>query len=207
MGSVVLENLDYVALNNLINNLAEFLKNAKINSTFNIGNVLVVLITPLLTGVLTFLVNRNTKNIDYKNDYYKKIIDKRIDAYEKLEQFLGELDVESEHKLDNEKDLCYDFLTDLKKCQKVAEDSVAICSLNSWFSFNLEVKVNDLNEKLANITNKKQERKMEKREAIISAHKEIEKMIREMRLDIINDRLKLHKVEDYLKEKQKHLKN
>lgn len=72
MGSVVLENLDYVALNNLINNLAEFLKNAKINSTFNIGNVLVVLITPLLTGVLTFLVNRNTKNIDYKNDYYKK---------------------------------------------------------------------------------------------------------------------------------------
>lgn len=79
-----MENLDYVALNNLINNLAEFLKNAKINSTFDISNGLVVLITPLLTGIITFWVNRNTKNIDYKNDYYKKILDKRINAYEAL---------------------------------------------------------------------------------------------------------------------------
>lgn len=58
-----MENLDYAALNNLINNLAEFLKNVKINSTFDISNVLVVLITPLLTGFVTFLVNRNTKKI------------------------------------------------------------------------------------------------------------------------------------------------
>ena len=39
---------------------------------------------------------KELKEIDYKNDYYKKIIDKRMTAYEELERFLSEIDVETD---------------------------------------------------------------------------------------------------------------
>lgn len=155
MGSVVLENLDYAALNNLINNLAEFLKNVKINSTFDISNVLVVLITPLLTGFVTFLVNRNTKKFDYKNDYYKKIIDKRIDAYEKLEEFLSEIDIETDayiHVVNGEsiKFHYYTFCEKRMDFQEAANKSIKICRYNTWYSKKIENLVNLLNMDMVN---------------------------------------------------------
>ena len=36
-------------------------------------------------------IEKRLRNIDYKNDYYKKIIDKRIDAYEKLNELILDL--------------------------------------------------------------------------------------------------------------------
>ncbi|WP_177177655.1 hypothetical protein [Propionispira arboris] len=63
------------------------------------------LITKLITGIAPFIAafgayymwsknrEKEIKNLEYKNDYYKKIIDKRMEAYEQLEKFIASLKV------------------------------------------------------------------------------------------------------------------
>ncbi len=46
--------------------------------------------------VIAGLFQRWQKKLEYKSDYYKKIVDKRLSAYEKLEQLLGNLAVTKE---------------------------------------------------------------------------------------------------------------
>lgn len=213
-----MENLDYVALNNLINNLAEFLKKANTNTISDISNLWVVFMTPIFTGGITFLVNWFIKLFDYKNDYYKKIIDKRINAYEKLEQFIGELDIERDNNYNGKTYYCYNFLSELDMCLSAAKRSADICGLNSWFSVKLENQVNSFNEKLVDVANemnnKAREAKIDKKidlqreiyQIACKYHNEIKELIFNLKAEIIKDRLKLHEVEDYLKDKQKNLK-
>lgn len=213
-----MENLDYVALNNLINNLAEFLKKANTNTTSDISNLWVVFMTPIFTGGITFLVNWFIKLFDYKNDYYKKIIDKRINAYEELEKFIEELDIGRDNNYDNKTYHCYNFLTEINDCMAAAKKSANICGLNSWFSVNLESQVNYFNEKLVSVANemnnKAREAQIDKNidlqkeiyQIACKYHNEIKELIFNLKAEIIKDRLKLHEVEDYLKEKQKNLK-
>lgn len=50
----------------------------------------------IIGAVIAGLFQRWQKNLEYKRDYYKKIVDKRLNAYEKLEQLLGDLAVTQE---------------------------------------------------------------------------------------------------------------
>lgn len=161
---------------------------------------------------------KELKEIDYKNDYYKKIIDKRINAYDELEKFIGELDIERDNNYDNKTYHCYNFLTELDDCRAAAKRSADICGLNSWFSVKLENQVNSFNEKLVDVANemnnKAREAKIDKKidlqreiyQIACKYHNEIKELIFNLKAEIIKDRLKLHEVEDYLKDKQKNLK-
>lgn len=51
----------------------------------------IVLSSSLLAAGLTFFGNRWLQRDSYKRDYYKKLLDKRLEAYEAVENILGQL--------------------------------------------------------------------------------------------------------------------
>ena len=101
-------------------------------------------------------IEKRLRNIDYKNDYYKKIIDKRMMAYEELERFLSDIDVETDmtfYRIANnfrgDSYHCYMFSC-VRSCvrsqiKRYLNQSVKICGYNSWYSKKLEGLVNRLN--------------------------------------------------------------
>lgn len=109
------------------------------------------LIVRLLTGLAPFIVVYFTfwswiKNREYKNDYHKKILDKRIEAYEKLNELLFSLD-QVHTILDQEGDskvhACFvegiNFKNAINNVEKCVESNV-------WLS-------PDTNKKLSSINN------------------------------------------------------
>lgn len=95
---------------------------------------------------------KELKEIDYKNDYYKKIIDKRMTAYEELERFLSEIDVETDmtfygiaNNFRGDSYHCYMFSCERSQIKRYLNQSVKICGYNSWYSKKLEGLVNRLN--------------------------------------------------------------
>ena len=52
-----------------------------------------ILSSSVIAAGLTSLVNWYLQKDNYKNDYYKKILDKRLDAYNTVEQIIGQLKV------------------------------------------------------------------------------------------------------------------
>jgi hypothetical protein len=50
-----------------------------------------LILSGVVAAVVTFLLGSVQKDYDYKNEYYKKIIEKRFQAYETLEQTLRQL--------------------------------------------------------------------------------------------------------------------
>lgn len=97
-------------------------------------------------------IEKRLKNIDYKNDYYKKIIDKRMTAYEELERFLSDIDVETDmtfygiaNNFRGDSYHCYMFSCERSQIKRYLNQSVKICGYNSWYSTKLECLTNRLN--------------------------------------------------------------
>lgn len=97
-------------------------------------------------------IEKRLRNIDYKNDYYKKIIDKRMTAYEELERFLSDIDVETDmtfygiaNNFRGDSYHCYMFSCVRSQIKRYLNQSVKICGYNSWYSKKLEGLVNRLN--------------------------------------------------------------
>ena len=45
----------------------------------------------VLAAVLTILGNTYIQNLNYKRDYYKKLLDKRLEGYEKIDEIVNKL--------------------------------------------------------------------------------------------------------------------
>jgi hypothetical protein len=71
--------------------------------------VLAILSSSFLSAGLTSLANYYIQKTNYKNEYYKKILDKRIFAYEEVETLLIKTRL---HLLDHENQLIYSYLFD-----------------------------------------------------------------------------------------------
>lgn len=53
--------------------------------------ILTIISSSVLASILTSLFNLRLQNLNYKKDYYKKLLDKRLDAYETLNNLTKEL--------------------------------------------------------------------------------------------------------------------
>ena len=152
------ENIDYETLNTVIKAVSEFYKyNATLETAqktlfaayFTAGASILVAV---ITIIGNYLINIKSKRIDYRNEYYKKIIDKRMMAYEELERFLSEIDVETDmtfygiaNNFKGDSFHCYMFSGTRSIIKKYLNQSVEICGYNSWYSKKLEGLVNRLN--------------------------------------------------------------
>ena len=154
----MMENLDYETLNTVIKAVSEFYK---YNATLETAQktLYAACFTAVASIVVAFItiwgnykINIKAKNVDYKNDYYKKIIDKRMTAYEELERFLSDIDVETDmtfygiaNNFRGDSYHCYMFSCVRSQIKRYLNQSVKICGYNSWYSKKLEGLVNRLN--------------------------------------------------------------
>lgn len=102
-------------------------------------------ISTVLTNFCLWLHRRG----DYKRDYYKKIIDKRLKAYEKLETFIGVLEVytnvDKPPFFEEEVKIFYAF-DNHKTCLDLLEQSIDILTYDLWYSDKIIKKLERINE-------------------------------------------------------------
>jgi hypothetical protein len=111
--------------------------------------ILAVLSSSVLSAVLTSLANYYIQKSNYKNEYYKKILDKRIYAYEEVESLLIKTRL---HLLDHENQLIYSYLFDTIEELDKTIYAIAFVNKNSiWLSSDIGWSLTELNTELMNI--------------------------------------------------------
>ena len=58
--------------------------------------IIAVISSSVLSAILTSIFNWRLHNANYKKDYYKKILDKRLDAFEKVQSLTGKLSIQAQ---------------------------------------------------------------------------------------------------------------
>lgn len=150
----------------------------------------------LISAGLTLLGECWLKRKDYKRDYYKKIIDKRLHAYEELEKFIGKLDVTKNVKLDivewidsqkgqgcpryvgTEEYLIYNCFYEEADLREALKESIIICGYSPWYSVEIKKYVDEFNAKLAVYAS-----------LVIGPERTVEKL-KELKLDIEAEKLR-----------------
>lgn len=94
----------------------------------------------MIAAFCTIYFNLKSKKIDYKRDYYKKIIDKRLNAYEKLQNYIGYIAVsmpimnpDKRESIGDGVDIYCCFLKK-KELSVASEKTLKVLSFAPWFS-------------------------------------------------------------------------
>lgn len=150
------------------------------------------------------------KKNDYKRDYYKKIIDKRIAAYEKLSALLVEISIRVDVDAVNQGS-GYSIYMVLKnkdtavlinqKITEVAKDRV-------YYSLKVDKLVTEINDKIVEYI-QQVEKEYEEDETYLSdclkwgriISKEMQQKINNLKSAIVNDMMKMDNVDDFFKNK------
>jgi len=105
--------------------------------------ITIILSSSLISAVLTAWVNWLLQKNNYKNDFYKKLLDKRISAYEDIEKLLVLLKTMVHVEKDK---LCVQFCHLGKDYFDNFVISLASTSLNSfWLSDKMSYKITEFN--------------------------------------------------------------
>ena len=109
----------------------------------------------LTSGISAALVSSGAnyflKKQDYKRDYYKKIIDKRLQAYAELETFLGNVAVTREilNALIPQRAgtgfFIFDCFYEINNLNKALEAVNDVINKNIWYAHNIQKDLSDLN--------------------------------------------------------------
>lgn len=121
----------------------------------------------ILSAIITLVGEYFFKNTDYKQDYYKKIIDKRLEAYEDLDKFIGWLDVMRNVELKTIVNLndesgiriseiqtkarfcIYRCFSSIKTLSEAGMECLTVCGRSFWYSPKVRKNLEKLNEKLS----------------------------------------------------------
>lgn len=95
-------------------------------------------------------IEKRLKNIDYKNDYYKKIIDKRMTAYEYLEFVISKIEVIQEifddYRLkQGEGKNIYSCFMNKEVLTETCEDIISVSKYDLWLSNEVRSKLSEIN--------------------------------------------------------------
>jgi hypothetical protein len=188
----------------------------------------IALTSSVFSAVVTFGFNCFLKKQDYKRDYYKKIIEKRLDAYEKLQLFLGGFCVKKEilDATKNEKPgegfYIFNCFYEPELLRKEIESILKALEYSVWYSDDINinlVNINDLLAEAGSLLNKptaiteKDISKYKLTEKHIGdnlliyignkVYLEIKGYTSSIRASINRDFLKMDKVDDFLKNSRK----
>lgn len=100
-------------------------------------------------------IEKRLKNIDYKNDYYKKIIDKRMTAYEYLEFVISKIEVIQEifddYRLkQGEGKNIYSCFMNKEMLAETCENIISVSKYDLWLSNEVRIKLSEINLIIAN---------------------------------------------------------
>lgn len=102
--------------------------------------IITVLTSSVVGAVVSSLFSEWQKRNDYKRDYYKKIIDKRMNAYEKLQDYIGYIAISRSIKnLDENESIhdgikIYDCFYKKENLSEALEETLNIMKYAPWLS-------------------------------------------------------------------------
>tara|TARA_R110002033_G_C3788421_1_gene230073 strand:+ start:35 stop:595 length:561 start_codon:yes stop_codon:yes gene_type:complete len=160
--------------------------------------IVLVLTSSLISSLLTVFFQWIFKFIDFKNDFNKKIIDKRLNAYEKIENTIWSLSLKTQ---DGNKA----WLTILSSSEYYNNFTVNLVfniKQSIWISNELNSKLTELNVFLTNLENKYMPKKDSDFETIGEKHMTDITLLRdEIKYIYFKDFNKIHDVSSFLKDK------
>lgn len=167
-------------------------------------------ITAVISALVTNLCLWWHKKTDYKREYYKKIIDKRIIAYEKLSNGIAFVGLKATYSLGdkaNEMHVCFE---NLKKLKEANEKIVSLKSEMCWLSKDINFKLKKLNDIFANLLDEVIEDNnagnywtiTDAIEEGFRLYDEVENLLKTIKILIANDIATLYDVESFFKEQK-----
>ncbi len=171
--------------------------------------------------LLTCIFNLWSKNTDYKNDYYRKVIDKRLKAYESLEKIAGVFEstrcdfATDKITLAEVETECHSCFTNRFFVARTIKKIGEINDQSLWISSKIHNKINEINDLLLSCSEEAidfnlQESNDSELEIIrfgVDNFSKINKMHIELRRLIANAMMILYDVKGFLKERGNDLKN
>lgn len=155
----------------------------------------------ILSAIVSVFVSIKLKNLDYKNEYYKKILEKRLDAYKFLE---AQIAVLKSSVLDEDRKSYYlIFAYGIDKYYEFQQDLFAALSYSMWINDETVNKMEKLNELFFNISRKINNISVE--ELIIIGkdnYHEIAKQRKSLEICVRNDLINLYNLKDFRKSKK-----
>lgn len=176
-----------------------------------VGTVLASSVTSaIISAAISHLFSERQKENDYKRDYYKKIIDKRISAYEKLAAAIAVVGLKAIYPINDTEEEKYAFFESRQNFDRANNLLVGVLGEAHWLSPRTFKEVQKLNNILAGILDD-EIRVIAKGEewdymdffkAEECSHKKIEASLLKIKQLAVQDRMKLHEVEKFFEEKK-----
>lgn len=170
-------------------------------------------ITAIISAIITNLCLWWHKKADYKRDYYKKIIDKRMNAYDKLAIVIADICIKTHYAGEPESGEVYVCFNNFEKLSNANERLVILLGEMNWFSPEIFGEIKSLNNIFANVLdniskdyiNGKEWSFLDYLEAEKNVHSFIEETISKIKKISINDRMRLDDVEGFFKEQKEQI--
>jgi len=157
------------------------------------------LIATILSAIVSALVSIKLKQLDYKNEYYKKILDKRLDAYQFLENQIAVL---KNTVLDDKDGRAYHIIFSYGEddFHKFQHNLFLAMSYSTWINNNTTEHMEKLNELFFHIS-----LKVEANADLVTLgknhYKEIASHRKKLEGCVRNDLMNLHDLKNFTKEK------
>ena len=153
---------------------------------------------------------KQAKQMEYKQNYFSKIIDKRIKSYEDIDMLFGLIDVVVERNIRKKKYNCFDCLISIESYNKIDNKIMEVCSNSLFITHEMELKINKLNEFLNQTKNKffnNNTRHFAKEIDYKKESKKLEAILLECQEQLSVDMIELYDVNKYLLNKKEKIKN
>ena len=169
----------------------------------------------VLSALITLYGEGKLRSNDYKRDYYKKIIDKRIDAYEKMAKVLGRIGTKAYYSIDGENKEIYVCFEDYESLECANSELISILNEVQWISPQTYKELWRLNDVIASVFDRVLEDSKEGkvwtpgdfRDAGLNEFENIKNFLIVVNNARLKDMAKLDKVEEFFKEQKCNLKS
>lgn len=168
------------------------------------------LITAIISGIITNGCIWWHKKTDYKRDYYKKIIDKRIAAYEKLFDCISFVGLKSTYSLGDEVIEMHICFEDLNKLKNTNKKIILLKSETCWLPNDINFELVKLNNIFADLLDRVIQDNSDGNywsyeDSInegLKLYDKIEGLLNRIKIMISNDIINLYDVEEFFKNKR-----
>jgi hypothetical protein len=150
----------------------------------------------IITGGISYMALTKTKNIDYKHSYYEKILQKRIEAYEFIEQMIF---VFSWTTVTSDQKPYYPSIATQEQILEREKTMLQIAAYSIWISPEMNQLLEKLNIMLYKLENIKD---AELIRIIVKKYNDFGEIKTRMKNQLNKDMLNLYDIESFLKNKK-----
>jgi hypothetical protein len=166
-------------------------------------------IAVIISSLITWLGNRWIKKLEFRQVYYKTIIDKRIKSYQKIEKVISYFIYYNEIPTNDVSIKVLDLLScGCKEYQKRFKKINSLLVSSMWLSFEMSLLLQDLNVVLTSLYQESKTISDEKLVKLgLKLKEQLEVLISRINIKIFEDLKDMDNIQSFLKSKIKNYKN